>query len=37
VKFRIGPSPGVVANVVSGLLLWGAGFPTAQSLGWSAA
>ena len=27
VKFRIGPSPGVVANVVSGLLLWGAGFP----------
>jgi hypothetical protein len=23
VKFRIGPSPGVVANVVSGLLLWG--------------
>jgi hypothetical protein len=27
VKFRIGPSPGVVANVVSGLLLWGVGFP----------
>jgi predicted ATPase/class 3 adenylate cyclase len=27
VKFRIGPSPGVVANVVSGLLLWGIGFP----------
>jgi tetratricopeptide (TPR) repeat protein len=27
VKFRIGPSPGVVANVVSGLLLWSAGFP----------
>jgi len=27
VKFRIGPSPGVVANVVSGLLLWDAGFP----------
>ena len=27
VKFRIGPSPGVVANVVSGLLLWGTGFP----------
>ena len=27
VKFRIGPSPGVVANVVSGFLLWGAGFP----------
>ena len=27
VKFRIGPSPGVVANVVSGLLLWGEGFP----------
>ena len=26
-KFRIGPSPGVVANVVSGLLLWDAGFP----------
>ena len=26
-KFRIGPSPGVVANVVSGLLLWGVGFP----------
>jgi predicted ATPase/class 3 adenylate cyclase len=27
VKFRIGPSPGVVANVVSGLLLWWVGFP----------
>jgi predicted ATPase/class 3 adenylate cyclase len=27
VKFRIGPSPGVVANVVSGLLLWMLGFP----------
>jgi predicted ATPase/class 3 adenylate cyclase len=27
VKFRIGPSPGVVAHVVSGLLLWGVGFP----------
>jgi tetratricopeptide (TPR) repeat protein len=27
VKFRIGPSPGVVANVVSGFLLWGIGFP----------
>jgi tetratricopeptide (TPR) repeat protein len=27
VKFRIGPSPGVVAHVVSGLLLWSAGFP----------
>jgi hypothetical protein len=27
VKSRIGQSPGVVANVVSGLLLWGAGFP----------
>jgi predicted ATPase/class 3 adenylate cyclase len=27
VKFRIGPSPGVVANVVSGLLLWEVGFP----------
>jgi tetratricopeptide (TPR) repeat protein len=27
VKFRIGPSPGVVANVVSGLLLWKTGFP----------
>ena len=27
VKFRIGPSPGVVANVVSGLLLWRVGFP----------
>ena len=27
VKFRIGPSPGVVAYVASGLLLWGVGFP----------
>jgi predicted ATPase len=27
VKFRIGASPGVVANVLSGLLLWWVGFP----------
>ena len=27
VQFRVGPSPGVVANVVSGLLLWSSGFP----------
>ncbi|GAB3197010.1 LuxR family transcriptional regulator [Geodermatophilus arenarius] len=27
VQFRVGPNPGVVAYVVSGLLLWEAGFP----------
>jgi predicted ATPase/class 3 adenylate cyclase len=27
VKFRVGPSPGVVSNTASGLLLWQLGFP----------
>jgi predicted ATPase/class 3 adenylate cyclase len=27
VKFRVGPIPGVVANIVSGLILWMLGFP----------
>ena len=27
VQFRVGPSPGVVAHLVSGLLLWQTGFP----------
>ena len=27
VQFRVGPSPGVVAHLVSGLLLWHTGFP----------
>ena len=32
VKFRVGPSPGVVSNVVSGLLLWRLGFPDRAGL-----
>lgn len=27
VQFRVGPSPGVVAHLISGLLLWRTGFP----------
>jgi hypothetical protein len=27
VQFRVGPSPGVVAHLISGLLLWQTGFP----------
>ena len=33
VDFRVGPNPGVVANVVSGLTQWMVGYPESASLG----
>jgi predicted ATPase len=32
VQFRVGPSPGVVSHIVSGLLLWLSGFPDRAEL-----